>query len=104
MFLDLLDHLKKGDVSTAGDRLTDFLASQTADANSWPDDTEFATALISDPLYSKLKRSRLRMILEALEDEMRTAKSEDRHVAKNLTIEHLSSRLDRGYMAFTRDP
>jgi len=89
LFLDLLDHLKQGDVSTAGDRLTGFLASQTADANSWPDDTEFATSLISEPLYSKLKRSRLRMILEALEDEMRTAKSEDRHVAKNLTIEHL---------------
>lgn len=89
LFLDLLEHLKSGEASTAGSRLRDFLAGQTADANEWPNDVEFATALIAEPLYARLKRSRLRMMLEALEDDLRVEKSEDLHVARNLTIEHL---------------
>lgn len=89
LFLEALARVKDGDPATAGTRLTEFLASQTADANAWPDDTEFATALIADPLYARLKRVRLRMILEALEDDLRSAKTEDEHVSRNLTIEHL---------------
>ena len=89
LFLDLLEQAKSGDPSTAGTRVRDFLAGQTADANAWPSDPEFAEALMTQPLYTQLKRSRLRMILEAIEDDLRAEKSEDLHVAKNLTIEHL---------------
>ena len=90
LFLEALSEVKSGDLSTAGTRLTEFLAAQTADANVWPDDVEFASALIREPLYKQLKRARLRVVLEALEDDLRSPKSEDEHISRgSLTIEHL---------------
>lgn len=90
LFLEALSQLKGGELANAGSRLTDFLASQTADARYWPNDAAFAEALLTEPVYSKLKRARLRMLLEAIEDDLRSAKTEDEHVTRNrLTIEHL---------------
>ncbi|MEM1332990.1 MAG: DUF262 domain-containing HNH endonuclease family protein, partial [Actinomycetota bacterium] len=90
LFLEALAHVKSGEVHDAGTRLTSFLAGQTADANSWPSDTEFATAFVTEPSYSRLKRARLRMILEALEDDLRSPRTEDQYVTRgSLTIEHL---------------
>lgn len=90
LFLDALAHLQDGDSSDAGTRLTEFLAGQTADARYWPNDAEFAEALLTEPVYSRLKRARLRMLLEAIEDDLRSGKTEDEHVSRNkLTIEHL---------------
>ncbi len=90
LFLSLLAAARDGETNAAGTRISEFLAGQTADASYWPDDAEFVRALLSEPLYSRLKRARLRMMLEALEDELRTAKTEDEHVTRNkLTIEHL---------------
>ncbi len=42
LFLDVLADAKDGDPATAGTRITEFLGRQTADANAWPDDIEFA--------------------------------------------------------------
>ncbi len=90
LFLEALAHLKAGSVADAGTRLTEYLAGQTSENRYWPHDPEFAEALLTEPLYSKLKRARLRMILEAIEDDLRSPKTEDEHVTRNkLTIEHL---------------
>ena len=57
---------------------------------AWPTDQEIHESIRTRPLYQQLSRARLRMILEAIEDEMVTSngKSESR-CPKNLTIEHL---------------
>ncbi len=61
----------------------------------WPTDAEFRTALEQDPLYSRLYRHRVRVLLEALEDELRTDHTEQltapvgEHVGSKLTIEHV---------------
>lgn len=95
LFLSALSVASSGDTQTAGSRITDFLAGQDADASYWPQDDEFARALVTSPLYKLLKRARLRMLLEAIEDDLRTPKSEDEYVTRgSLTIEHL---LPRGW-------
>ncbi|KOT38094.1 hypothetical protein ADK41_16975 [Streptomyces caelestis] len=61
----------------------------------WPTDAEFRAALEQDPLYSRLYRHRVRVLLEALEDELRTDHTEQltapvgEHVGTKLTIEHV---------------
>lgn len=61
----------------------------------WPTDAEFRAALEQDPLYSRLYRHRVRVLLEALEDELRTDHTEQltapvgEQLSKKLTIEHV---------------
>ncbi|WP_457033579.1 DUF262 domain-containing protein [Kitasatospora sp. P5_F3] len=61
----------------------------------WPTDAEFSTALEQDPLYTRLYRHRVRILLEALEDVLRTGHTEQlvvpegEHFGAKLTIEHV---------------
>jgi hypothetical protein len=61
----------------------------------WPSDNEFRASLEQDPLYSRLVRRSLRILLEALEDELRTDHTEQLTVpvgeqaGAKLTIEHV---------------
>jgi hypothetical protein len=61
----------------------------------WPTDAEFRAALEQDPLYSRLYRHRVRILLEGLEDELRTDHTEQltapvgEHAGAKLTIEHV---------------
>src|SRR5262249_9291739 len=89
LFLDLLGRLAS-DSEDVGTTTTDFLASQTAAARLWPSDEQVVDACRSVPMYSVLTRSRLRMILEAIEDSLRSPKTEDEFVTRGrLTIEHI---------------
>ena len=45
-----------------------YFVSQTAEAKYWPDNDELQNELVKMPIYRKISRSRLRMILEAVED------------------------------------
>ncbi|MFG2989930.1 DUF262 domain-containing protein [Streptomyces sp. NPDC048257] len=62
---------------------------------NWPTDAEFRTALEQDPLYARLYRHRVRILLEALEDELRTDHTEQltapigEQLGSKLTIEHV---------------
>jgi hypothetical protein len=49
-------------------KVRSYLTSQTADAKYWPDDDEMRSELTKMPIYRKVSRSRLRMVLEAIED------------------------------------
>lgn len=51
-----------------GTALQKYFASQTADSAYWPDDEEVKNTLMMMPIYRKLSRGRLRMVLEAIED------------------------------------
>lgn len=68
--------------------IAEFLAEQRAEANLWPDDHRFNDAFLHSPLYRLLTRGRLRIILEAIEGQMRDL-AEEREVPKGLTIEHV---------------
>lgn len=86
--MDLRQHLE----SNGGSILTgtrEFLLSQKGDSERGPDDEEFYRAWKTEPLYQRLTRARLRMLLEAIESEMRTGKTESVALPSGLSIEHL---------------
>jgi hypothetical protein len=86
--LDLHSQLQTNDSDlVASTRL--FLLNRKADSERWPDDDEFQKAFLSAPLYLRLNRARLRMVLQVLELQLRTAKSEKVTLPGKLTIEHL---------------
>lgn len=87
--LELLRALDKFGPATAGNTAVEFLADQTAAARLWPDDELVRSSLESGPVYTSLLRARLRMILEALEDDLRTSYGEGQLAPRNLTIEHI---------------
>lgn len=89
--LDLLravtdDDVSPGEVGTVTEA---FLAGQTSDSRYWPDDAAVARSLATEPLYTALVRARVRMILEALEDELRSSYGEGQPCPRNLTVEHV---------------
>lgn len=61
------------------------------DVNRWPDDDEICRNLLNRDMYHFLSKSRLRMILEALNQALRTDKSEKVQVLDidSLTVEHI---------------
>lgn len=88
--IDLLEFLSERDPSTAGDDVREFLLRQTADSREWPDDDQIRISLRQDEIYRRMKRARLRMLLEAVEDRLRSPKSEQEHAPRgSLTIEHV---------------
>jgi uncharacterized protein with ParB-like and HNH nuclease domain len=66
-----------------------FLLDQTADTARWPNDEEFRTSWLGLRFYKSLKRSKVRMILEAIESALYTGKTEKQQFDHGLTIEHL---------------
>jgi hypothetical protein len=86
---ELLPRLAKA-IDNADDIVVDFLAGQTADSREWPGDEKLIQAMLELPLYRLLTRGRMRMILESVEEKMRTPKSEEPQVYRGtLTIEHV---------------
>ena len=88
LFIELTQALQ-GDQGTPTHRVRAYLTGSSADFRRWPDDGEFRSAWHSNSMYTTLVRSRVRMILEALEARMRTPKSESLQFKDSLTIEHL---------------
>ena len=54
-----------------GDVVEDFLANQNSSSSYWPDDAQVTQEFSELPVYRKLYKSRIRMILEAIEDDKR---------------------------------
>ena len=76
LFPQLVGDLLKGARVDAGRYVETFLREQTADSLYWPDDATVKRSLASLGIYRLLTRSRLRMILEGLEDELRNPAAE----------------------------
>lgn len=90
LFLDVLAEAQRQPTEHADEVVIAHLAQQTADSQVWPGDAEFRAAILDLPVYSLLSRGRVRMFLEALEDDLRGARTEDEHVTRGrLTIEHV---------------
>jgi len=89
LFLELIARLA-GSSKAADETLINYLSEQTADARLWPDDVLLRDQVLELPLYRLLTRKRLRTVLEAVEDFLRTPKSEEQCVRRGeLTVEHL---------------
>ncbi|WP_296376812.1 DUF262 domain-containing protein [Pseudonocardia sp.] len=91
VFIDLVGRLKDDPV-LHNDAVVTYLADQEADARQWPDDRQLQTAFTELPLYRLLTLGRLRMVLEAIEESLRTSFTESSEVSKKLTIEHILPR------------
>ena len=89
LFLRLINELENSGPSSAGDTVVSYLSEQTAHANVWPDDREVERAFVELPLYWSLTRGRLRLVLEGIEEELRTPMAETQEVQRGLTIEHI---------------
>ena len=89
LFISLVGRLEEAGAECAGDTVIDFLADQDSDVGLWPSDRQMEEAFLNLPLYRLLTRGRLRIILEGIEEELRTDKAESQFVPRDLTIEHI---------------
>ena len=94
LLVDFLRHLNEQPHPTIGDAAEDFFAKQTGPISFWPDDAEVRRELSSLQIYRRLRRGRLRMILEAAEDYARgwtgiKPKHEQPVIREVCTVEHV---------------
>ena len=89
IFLGLLNSLEEAGTDSAGDTVVTYLSQQASYATLWPNDRALRDAFVNIPLYSSLTRARLRLVLEGIEEKMRTRMAESRSVERGLTIEHI---------------
>lgn len=94
----LIMGLRSSEPAEAGATMRDLLAGQDRPNNYWPTDEELYQELFSEPAYRSLPRTRLRMVLEAIEDDARgytTGKgawSGSRVPRGSMNIEHILPR------------
>ena len=94
LFVSLLEFLEKAGPESAGDTIVEYLARQTSTVGHWPTDEELERVFTGFALYRLLTRGRMRMLLEGIEEGLRSNKSESTSPPRNLTIEHT---LPRGW-------
>lgn len=87
VFAELLRHLARSEFRS--ENLRAFLLSREGETSVWPSDDEFRRAIEISPAYQKLKRSRVRMLLEAIEAALHDGKSERIEIIDDLTVEHI---------------
>jgi len=87
LFVDLLKRLNQTEFSS--EELRKFLLEREGESAEWPTNEAVTKAFEEYPVYNWLKRARVRMILEAVEQELRDAKSEKITIDEKLTIEHV---------------
>lgn len=68
---DVVSVVRNSAVGEIGKNVRGFFASQRSEVGYWPDDEEVRRELSSLPIYRKLSRARLRMVLESIEDHWR---------------------------------
>lgn len=94
----MLKYLDSSSDDSVAESMMSFLSSQTAITSYWPSDKRVTQALMKSPLYRTLTRSRLRVILEAMEDEARgfvsnhARKAHSRAPRNVFQIEHVMPR------------
>ncbi len=91
LFVELVKQSAKANDFSA-ETIRTFLLGQEAETSRWPTDEEFKKAWLGLQFYKRLKKSKLRMILEALEVALHTGKTEKVAIERTLTIEHLLPR------------
>jgi hypothetical protein len=77
--------------AVAGETIRAYLADQTAETRVWPSDDEMKTELPEAKLYGLIQQARLRVVLGAVEQHLRTKskKYESVSLPSNLELEHI---------------
>lgn len=88
VFISLLSSMLKSERPTATG-VIEYLRGLEGERGYWPTDDQLRDAFVGSPLYSTITRARLRMVLEAIEEQLRTDFAEDTSVSRDLTIEHV---------------
>jgi len=90
-FVDLLAAASQTpDTVPAAPAVRQFLSKSQAEGARWPEDAEFTKGWMAEPLYKRLTRPRLRMMLLALEARLHSQFSETFTLADDkLQIEHV---------------
>jgi hypothetical protein len=68
---ELITQVQKSERNLAGDAIEAYFRNQSVVSRYWPDDEELRTELRGLLAYTRLRRQRLRMVLEAVEDHRR---------------------------------
>ena len=68
---ELITQVRKSLGDVAGDTVERFLREKSVGSSYWPDDDEMRQEVLGLLAYTRLRRGRLRMVLEALEDHRR---------------------------------
>ena len=87
-FISLLNKLNDVGPASADRTIIDYLSSQTADNQIWPADWRLREALIG-PMKGRGMIARRKMVLEAIEMNLRSEKSEPLGATDKLTVEHI---------------
>lgn len=110
LMVELLNKLKTLPRSEAGTHVEKFLLGQSSVNSYWPGDDEIISELAKRPVFRRLARGRLRMILEALEDRRRgfggpsQGKYADSTVSRGIhSIEHIMPQEWRTNWSFSGD-
>lgn len=77
------------DATNLIDRVQTHLTRQNALSTYWPGDDEIRRTMATLPAYPRIRRSRLRMLLEAVEDHYRAATAQPRVHRADHHIEHV---------------
>ena len=88
LFLGLLQHLHETDAPTA-DTVEAYLLRGDGESVRWPGDDEFSKAWAALPAYTRLRRDRVRLVLEAVDRSLLTSRQEGLALPEGLTIEHV---------------
>ncbi len=106
VFVDLANVVRSSPRSTVGNAIQEWLEQQTSEEARWPDNREVREALRELPVYRLLSRGRLRMVLEAIEDDLRGYRRGRKSLAEGraprgvLSIEHVMPQRWQGCRAW----
>lgn len=68
---DLINIVREAPVDDVHNQVRAYLSRQRGDSTHWPDDAMVRQSLLRTPIYKRISRSRMRMVLEAIEDYLR---------------------------------
>jgi uncharacterized protein with ParB-like and HNH nuclease domain len=88
LFASLIKSLREEKTFSSG-AIRQWLLNQKAETSLWPNDDTFKEAWMKLRFYRRLSKATTRLILEAINSEMQTSKTEEIITKHNLTIEHL---------------
>ncbi|MFD6445911.1 DUF262 domain-containing protein [Promicromonospora sp. NPDC060204] len=89
MIVAILKEVGAAPLEQAGNTVRNYLDKQTADARLWPSDVDVVKVLPSVKLYGNVRRSRIRVVLEAVERSLWLAKHDLQSIPAGLEIEHV---------------
>lgn len=89
---DIISAHSTAPTAELAERVTGHLARLNVTSTYWPGDEEIRRTLVTEAAYSRYPRGRLRMVLEAIEDNYRAETGQPQIERKGYPIEHILPR------------